>query len=479
MIIIPNNGKTRRFLEVLEKVVLQEKFAITLDGRISVSDKTVEDVKKAIDCEVIKDHIDVSHLIDIIELPKAYIANDPFYNIEFPKEPIGKISISEKRVIGRHILMQYLEEEMNMDTFEIKRKYCYPRKKLVIPAMVDGSNSICATSLDPIEKNSIINRLSGAFGNVLVCGLNMGYSVFYLAQKKEVETITVVESNPDKIRFFNEVIRKHIPNSHKIKIIEKMPDSCQLTEEEKERVNRNVDTIKETLIQELQLEQLKNNTSDEKFKEQVDTLTDFLEGIKYVIINTNEMIDPIRYMRIEDLSKFDWVDVDTYTDTFEMVYPFLIGNLLHEQYNIPFSFWLGKAFITHIQRELLKKIIGNLTDYKFEDTKGFVFGIDKIAKYIITTSDDRIDNEEALRNFLSEDNIRRKLIEFATNNKLELEQIRVKAAIKKELMMACTSMTDMKNVARLFNFLENYDGKTEKPFQKKKIDNKRNPRRPY
>ena len=75
-------------------------------------------------------------------------------------------------------------------------------------------------SLIPHEINTMKNHIKDAFGNVLVLGLGLGYYVFHIARKKDVDKITIIEKDKRVIKIFKENLLPYFENKDKITIIE-------------------------------------------------------------------------------------------------------------------------------------------------------------------------------------------------------------------------------------------------------------------
>lgn len=70
--------------------------------------------------------------------------------------------------------------------------------------------------------NEIITQrvpIKKARGRVLTYGLGMGYFAFMCAQKKEVESVTVVERDENVIKLFNDLLLPRFPHGEKIRIV--------------------------------------------------------------------------------------------------------------------------------------------------------------------------------------------------------------------------------------------------------------------
>ena len=70
------------------------------------------------------------------------------------------------------------------------------------------------------EIRSMAADIEKAHGRVVTYGLGLGYYAFMAARKETVESVTVVERNPDVIKLFSENILPQIPFADKIKIKE-------------------------------------------------------------------------------------------------------------------------------------------------------------------------------------------------------------------------------------------------------------------
>lgn len=59
-------------------------------------------------------------------------------------------------------------------------------------------------SITPMEVQAHINPILWASGNILVAGLGLGYYLYIVTEKPEVKMITVIEKNPEIIRWYKE-----------------------------------------------------------------------------------------------------------------------------------------------------------------------------------------------------------------------------------------------------------------------------------
>ena len=70
------------------------------------------------------------------------------------------------------------------------------------------------------EIESMADAIAEAHGKVITYGLGLGYYAFMAAEKDNVESVTVIEKNPDVIRLFTESTLPFFPHKEKIQIIE-------------------------------------------------------------------------------------------------------------------------------------------------------------------------------------------------------------------------------------------------------------------
>lgn len=160
---------------------------------------------------------------------------------------------------------------------------------------------------------------------------------------------------------------------------------------------------------------LKDSVKSITILEKNEDIINLFQNQVYNNIPNKEKINIIKcdaneYLNNNDLSIYDYINVDLWYDTFDMVYPYLKCIMLEQKYpNTKFTYWIEQSLFTEIQRELLSYVA----------TDKFIEKIPKVciaAKGIISISHDLINSEETLNNFISHDNIRNKLLEWAINN---------------------------------------------------------------
>lgn len=86
------------------------------------------------------------------------------------------------------------------------------------PAILEN-NRIWMT-ITPNEIETMKEPVEQAFGHVLTFGLGLGYYAYMVSEKENVESVTIVEMNPDVIRLFKKYILPQFKQAQKITIIQ-------------------------------------------------------------------------------------------------------------------------------------------------------------------------------------------------------------------------------------------------------------------
>lgn len=148
--------------------------------------------------------------------PLTYLSDEYCKTIRFPSEKIGKwetmtskYAAFEPFVWRDPILLNDLREIPQIGYFE---------QDFFFPAIHE--NGVEWMSVKPNEVETMKAPIASSRGRVLTLGLGMGYFTFHASQKGEVESVTVVERDPDVIALFKEHILPQFPHKEKIRIIQ-------------------------------------------------------------------------------------------------------------------------------------------------------------------------------------------------------------------------------------------------------------------
>ncbi len=172
--------------------------------------------------EQFKDNLPYNNFLNnsIQSIPKEETSTNPYYkNIKINQAIQGNYVLANKRIIPKNTLCSYDEMEFDPITFDFKPHYFACNKYLHCPMIKEKDSLNCWMSVEPFEINSFKKTIDEAHGNVLLIGLGLGYLAYMLSEKEDVNSITVVELQPDIINLFKNNILNQFPNKNKINII--------------------------------------------------------------------------------------------------------------------------------------------------------------------------------------------------------------------------------------------------------------------
>jgi hypothetical protein len=151
------------------------------------------------------------HKLDAIEY-----YNNPYYrNIKIPTIKIGnsELKYEKYKPFEGFVYNDIIKTEAGRQIPQIG----FFDTEFMFPAILEN-NRIWMT-ITPNEIETMKEAVDQAFGNVLACGLGLGYYAYMISEKDHVESITVVEFNEDVINLFNKYVLPQFKNAGKIKII--------------------------------------------------------------------------------------------------------------------------------------------------------------------------------------------------------------------------------------------------------------------
>ncbi len=149
--------------------------------------------------------------------PKEYAEDEYNRCIQFPKKSLGAWEFCRHSyhpyqpfVCNHPVLTEEFREIPQIGYFE---------EEFFFPAVLE--NGIEWMTVTPNEVETMKEPIRESFGHVVTLGLGLGYYAFHTSQKKEVESVTVVERDRNVIALFKDHILPQFPHKEKIKVIEK------------------------------------------------------------------------------------------------------------------------------------------------------------------------------------------------------------------------------------------------------------------
>lgn len=148
--------------------------------------------------------------------PAVYQNNAYLHTVHFPTHKLGRWEMREgfyapfePFVCNHPVLTPQMREIPQLGYFE---------KTFPFPAILE--NGVEWMTVTPNEIETMREPIANSHGRVLTLGLGLGYFAFHTAEKPDVESVTVVERDPDVIRLFREWLLPQFPNAHKIEIVQ-------------------------------------------------------------------------------------------------------------------------------------------------------------------------------------------------------------------------------------------------------------------
>ena len=215
---------TRLYAQLLERypeIITKEMVdTLTSDGSLTKEEAIVGllseifalDFEKNEDRRIIMDYLTPSVRI----LDKTKYENDPYYkNIKLDnlKDGSWEIKIEEYKPYQAVICDDMI---INEDFSEVPPLGFFT-ESFSFPAILENGNEWM--TLTPVDLDTCEEAISEAHGKVVTFGLGLGYYAYMVAQKEDVESVTVVELSADVIKLFKTHILPKMENGHKIRIV--------------------------------------------------------------------------------------------------------------------------------------------------------------------------------------------------------------------------------------------------------------------
>ena len=174
----------------------------------------------------------------------------------------------------------------------------------VFPAVLEDGNEWM--TLTPVDLDTSDEAIERAHGKVVTFGLGLGYYTYMVSEKAEVDSITVIEKNPDVIALFNEYILPQFSHPEKVRVIN--TDAFEYAEREMPREGYDVafvDTWRDASDGAPMYERMKR-------LEHLSPDTEFIYWIENFLVSR---LRALRFAEIEDRLE-DGEDM-TYADIFD------------------------------------------------------------------------------------------------------------------------------------------------------------------
>ena len=147
--------------------------------------------------------------------PEEYIQNPFFANVKIPCDKMGEWQLGYQTYapyegfIYRDIIVEDDYTEIPQIGF-FSEEFTYPT------VFQNGREWM---AIKPNEIETMKKPIEKAEGRVLVYGLGIGYFTYMASEKKQVDSVTVVERDENAISLFKTHILPQFPNKHKISIV--------------------------------------------------------------------------------------------------------------------------------------------------------------------------------------------------------------------------------------------------------------------
>lgn len=170
------------------------------------------------DSKETKSKLNEFKVLEINELdPKPYLNNEYYKNVLLSKinieNPAYKLYYKK---FGCYEGFIYKDIEVDDDFREIN-KFAYFKEPFEFIAL--DKNDVTWMSITPHEINTMEKEIDNAKGNVVIYGLGLGYFLYRVLNKKEVNKVVVIEKDNEIIDIFNKYLKPQFKNLGKLEII--------------------------------------------------------------------------------------------------------------------------------------------------------------------------------------------------------------------------------------------------------------------
>lgn len=224
-----------RYPEIIKREMIDE---LTADGELTKKDAVCAllselfalDFEKREDRRIILDYIGES--VRILDTEK-YTSN-PYYRYIAP-EAVKDGEWEFKWEYYPPYRAAIADDMIIKDDFTEIPPLGFFSEGFSFPAVLEGGNEWM--TITPVDVDTVTDAINDARGKVITFGLGLGYYAYMVSEKREVESITVVEKSKKVIELFCRHILPKFPHKEKVRIIE--ADAFEYAEREMPTGNYN------------------------------------------------------------------------------------------------------------------------------------------------------------------------------------------------------------------------------------------------
>ncbi len=148
----------------------------------------------------------------------ASVTKSPYYKrVHAPTATAGAITLGTADYLGGEFFQTYHRGFSAEDPFGYA-DIGFFESKVRFPVLLEQGNVWMSVVMSEIE--SMEEPIAAAHGKVITYGLGLGYYAFMAAAKDDVESVTVVEMNPQVISLFEKNLLNQFPHPEKIHIVQ-------------------------------------------------------------------------------------------------------------------------------------------------------------------------------------------------------------------------------------------------------------------
>ena len=147
--------------------------------------------------------------------PNQYIKNPYYQNIHFPNVTSGAWELKTETYPPFRLFTS--DDLFVCDGYTEIPQIGFFDVPFSFPAVLENGNEWM--TLSPVDLDTSDEAIRAAHGNVVTFGLGLGYYAYRVSEKKEVQSVTVVEKSPDVIKLFQTYLLPQFSNQSKIHIV--------------------------------------------------------------------------------------------------------------------------------------------------------------------------------------------------------------------------------------------------------------------